>query len=110
MGLERGEVMQSQARIAVESAGVPQEAGGRVIPLFRGRQESAQPLVTLGNAAWKKQDVMSRFRVSARTVERWQLTEGLPCEKPFGPKGPVRYVPAKVEAWWAARCANGGQA
>lgn len=101
--------MHTAARLYdVEQAGHEgRQDGGVVVPLFRGSQGSEQPLVTLGNAAWKKQDVMRRFSVSARTVERWQQREGLPAEKPFGPKGPVRYSPAKVEAWWTARCANG---
>lgn len=102
--------MQQQARMAVVGEVEPREAGGVVVPLFRGTQGSTQPLVTLGNGLWKKRDVMARFAVAARTVERWQEKQGLPCEKPFGPKGPVRYDPRKVEAWWTARCANGGVA
>lgn len=89
----------------IEEARVP----GVVVPLFRGRQGSEQPLVAVGRSdRWKKPDVARELNVSERTVERWQARQGLPCEKPFGPKGPVRYNPAQVRAWWAARCANGG--
>jgi predicted DNA-binding transcriptional regulator AlpA len=81
--------------------------GATVIPLFRGRQApTVHPMAALRNAAWKKPDVARLFRVSERTVERWQSEEGLPTEKPFGPKGAVRYDVAKVMAWWDARCAN----
>lgn len=80
---------------------------GVVVPLFRGRQEVSQPLVTLGNGRWTKRDVMREFAVSDRTVERWMKEQGLPYEKPFGPgRGPVRFVPRAVLAWWEARCAN----
>lgn len=95
------------AREGVVEARSGPEAGGVVVPLFRGSRGSTQPLVTLGNGLWKKADVMRRFAVSARTVERWQREQGLPAEKPFGAKGPVRYDQGKVEAWWTARCANG---
>lgn len=85
----------------------PQE-GGKVVPLFRGRQPSAQPLVTLANGRWLKPDVARALNVSERTVERWVKEEALPAEKPWGPgKGPVRFEPRKVLAWWEARCANG---
>jgi hypothetical protein len=56
---------------------------------------------------WRKVDVARRFSVSVRTVERWQQSEELPCQKPFGVRGPVRYDPATVEAWWVARCGLG---
>jgi hypothetical protein len=96
---------QASAVDEVQEEQAPQE-GGKVIPLFRGQQDVEQPLVTLGNGSWKKRDVARRFAVSERTVERWQLLEGLPVEKPFGPRGPVRYCQAKVEAWWVAKCSN----
>lgn len=99
--------MRQEARAVGVVREVP-DAGGVVVPLFRGSRVSAQPLVTLGNGSWKKRDVARRLNVSERTVERWQKEEGLPCEKPFRARGPVRYDRAKVEAWWAARCANGG--
>jgi predicted DNA-binding transcriptional regulator AlpA len=109
-GRNEEDMMQEQA-LAVAGEGVAREPQGRqegakVIPLFRGPEQSEQPLVTLANGAWKKPDVMRRFAVSARTVERWQQEEGFPHEKPFGPRGPVRYSPSKVEAWWLARCQN----
>jgi predicted DNA-binding transcriptional regulator AlpA len=55
---------------------------------------------------WRKRDVAEFLACSERTVERYAAQEGLPTMKPFGPRGPVRYDPAAVEAWWRARCAE----
>lgn len=107
---EEGREMHEAAAAALSAHEASQQAtgGAQVIPLFRGQERPEQPLVTLGNGLWKKLDVQRALAVSSRTVERWMKEEGLPHAKPFGHKGPVRYDPRKVLAWWDARCANGG--
>jgi predicted DNA-binding transcriptional regulator AlpA len=96
---------QAQAVVAQEELQEPHE-GGTVVPLFKGQEHSAAPLVTLGNGHWKKPDVARHLSVSERTVERWMQEAGLPHLKPFGKKGPVRFDPRKIQAWWDARCTN----
>lgn len=104
-------LQQAHARVVAETRPREPQSGGNVVPLFRGQQVPERPLVTLGNGLWKKPDVARVLSVSERTVERWMKDEGLPADKPWGPgKGPVRFDPRKVEAWWNARCANGGAA
>lgn len=77
---------------------------GQVVPLFRGAQASERPLAQVAGGLWTKRQVAEWLQVSDRTVERWQLREGLPHLKPFGAKGPVRYDAGQVRAWWESRC------
>lgn len=98
--------MQAQLAAVLERPKDGAVAAGKVIPLFRGRQQVEQPLVTLGNGYWRKPDVARALNASERTVERWMQREELPHMKPFGPRGPVRFDPRKVLAWWDARCAS----